>query len=87
MWKLGLRPRNFFSGNICFEFTVLNSRKELYNSRKVGYYFPGVENKFCPRENSLHAFYEAIRSLPRIHCRPCTVKKEFLITPGQGEFG
>ncbi len=23
MWKLGLRPRNFFSGNICFKFSVL----------------------------------------------------------------
>jgi hypothetical protein len=23
MWKLGLWPRNSFSGNICFEFTVL----------------------------------------------------------------
>ena len=23
MWKLGLRPSNFFSGNICFEFSVL----------------------------------------------------------------
>ncbi len=23
MWKLGLRTRNFFSGNICFEFLVL----------------------------------------------------------------
>jgi hypothetical protein len=23
MWKLGMRPRSFFSGNICFEFTVL----------------------------------------------------------------
>jgi hypothetical protein len=23
MWKLGLRPSNSFSGNICFEFSVL----------------------------------------------------------------
>jgi hypothetical protein len=23
MWKLGLWPRNFFSGNICFEFSLL----------------------------------------------------------------
>ncbi len=23
MWKLGQRPSNYFSGNICFEFSVL----------------------------------------------------------------
>jgi hypothetical protein len=24
MWKLGLRPRNSFPGNICFEYSVLS---------------------------------------------------------------
>ncbi len=30
MWKLGLRPRNTFSGNICFEFSVLVLYSVLY---------------------------------------------------------
>ncbi len=32
IWKLGLRPRNSFSGNICFKFSVLCLRSVLFPS-------------------------------------------------------
>ncbi len=35
MWKLGLRPRNFTSGNICLVFSVLYRYSVVY----VGYYW------------------------------------------------
>jgi hypothetical protein len=40
MWKLGLMPRNSFSGNICFEFSVLS----LCNAQDIGFRFKTFEN-------------------------------------------
>jgi hypothetical protein len=62
MWKLGLLPRNFFCGNICFEFSVLVLCSDYYdiawighNSLKVGFEFenPIANGNLGPAAKSL----------------------------------
>jgi hypothetical protein len=67
MWKLGLRPRNSFSGNICFEFSVLClcSVEELLKF-KVNYALQNSETTL----HVVHTLIIILRLAPYI-CRIC----------------
>ncbi len=50
MWKLGLRPHNSFSGNICFEFSVLclcSARTGLLKSTIIGWNGREAQHTVC----------------------------------------
>ncbi len=74
MWKLGLRPRNSFSGNICFKFSVLglcsvalklNYRDEKYEDTALRWLIPLQGNRWRADKND-----SATRDGIRRHCSP-----------------